>query len=117
MITKLTSDQESKIAEYRDRYFGYATSTVTDEAKATKAALRLAEIGGVKGEVVFVDTPDGGEKLYGEHYSSIRYSLSASHWDSLTLSSSLSDSLRDSISDSISDSLRYSLSSSRLERA
>jgi len=113
MIEKLTPDQESKIAEYRDRYFAQATSTTpADRPLAEKAARRMAEIAGVKiNEVVWGENPGDGyqqyDRLRASLSDSLRASLRASLWASL--SDSLRASLRASLSDSLSDSLRASL--------
>jgi hypothetical protein len=49
MIEKLTAEQTSKIAEYRERFFAQATSTEpADRKRAEKAARAIAEIGSVK---------------------------------------------------------------------
>lgn len=43
MIDKLTATQEALLKEYRDKVFGYTTSTATDKPKAEAAVLRLTE--------------------------------------------------------------------------
>lgn len=93
-ITKLTLEQEQQIAVYRDRYFKLATSTKPIDIEAgKKAALRLAELGGVDNcEIEFVDNPEQGDSL--------RDSLRNPVWDSLI------DSLCNTVRGSLRDPLR-----------
>jgi len=140
MIEKLTPEQEALIPEFREKYFGFATSTEpADRPKAEAAARRLAEIAGVTIEkVLWVNSPQEGKTGYDESWDSLRVSLQDSLrvslryslWDSLRYSlqdslqdsllvglwdnlwDSLQDSLRDSLWDSLWDSLRYSLQDS-----
>jgi len=112
MITQLTPDQESKITEYRDHYFAQATSTEpADRPRAEQAAIRMAEIAGVKiNEVIWCKNPDDGYQQYDKLRASLSDSIRASLSDSIR--ASLSDSLRDSLWASLRASLWASLSDS-----
>ena len=113
MIKKLTEEQSAKVKDYRDRYFRQAVSTdPSDRPRAEAAALRLADIGGIKCEKVhWVQDPSEGSTLRSSLsdslWASLRSSLSDLLWDSLwaSLRSSLSDLLWDSLWDSLSASL------------
>jgi hypothetical protein len=125
MITELTDQQLAAIEEYRDRYFRQATLTEpADRDRAEKAALRLAEIGGVKlNRIEWRNSPEECASLFvslrdsfrdslldsidSSLMASLRASLRASFKNSLF--GSLMDSLLDSIWDSLGDSLRASL--------
>ena len=120
MITELPQEQTQQIQEYRERYFRQTTSTEpADRARAEKAALKLARIGGVKGEIVWVGSPAEGDRAFRAGYASLRVSLRdslrASIYDSLrgsicdSLRASLWGSLRDSIWGSLRDSIYDSL--------
>jgi hypothetical protein len=134
MIDKLTATQEALLKGYRDKVFGYATSTVTDKPKAEAAVLRLTEGVLVGPEIHWACSPEEAEELFcslqgsprDSLCDSLRDSLSDSLWNSLwdslrnslrnslwdSLWDSLSDSLRNSLRDSLSDSLRNSLRNS-----
>lgn len=101
MIDKLTASQEALLKEYRDKVFGYATSTVTDKPKAEAAVLRLTE-GVLAGqEIHWACSPEEAEELFCSLRGSLRDYLCDSQRDSL------SDSIR-SLRDSLSDSLHGS---------
>ena len=106
MIDKLTESQEVRLKEYRDKVFGYATSTVTDKLKAEAASLRLTDGVLVEPEIHWAYNPEEA----GELFCSLRGSQQGSPRDSLC--DSLSDlirSLQGSPSGSPSGSLSGSL--------
>lgn len=135
-IIKLTAEHKRKVVEYHDRFFHMATSTRPgDWRRSEKAALRLAEIGGLKNcKVTIVENPKEGFLLQKSLWApledtlkmSIEYDLLGSIDASLgyTLGSSgeeilwallklpLYNSLVDSIEGSIKNLLSISLGSS-----
>jgi len=94
MIDKLTAEQETMLKEYRDKVFGYATSTVTDKHKAETAAFTLTKELLINPAVHWAVTPEDACELY----DSLRDSLIGS------LSELLGNSLRDLLSGSLSGS-------------
>lgn len=110
---------KTKIEEYRDRYFRMATSTKpADRPSAEAAALRMADIAGIKcNEVHWIDCPNKlnsfKNSFKNSGWNSIRCSLKdslcGSLWGSLRESESISDSLMDLLWESLSYSLLYSL--------
>lgn len=76
-IEKLTTEQESQIAVYRDRYWRQAISTESaDRPRAETAAKRLAEIGGLENCcVLWVANPIEGQAAYCEAYANLSVSL------------------------------------------
>ena len=111
MIDKLTAEQETMLKEYRDKVFGYATSTVTDKHKAETAAFTLTKELLINPAVHWAVTPEDACELYDSLRDSLIGSLSELLGNSLRdlLSGSLSGSLRNSLSDSLSELLRNSL--------
>ena len=112
MIGKLTAEQETKIAEYRDKYFRQAVSTEpADRPRAEAAAKRMGEIAGGKiGTVHWVDNPRDGDSLSKPAPDPLP--LPCPHpewggvWDYDILWADLSDILWAILSDSLSDRIR-----------
>jgi hypothetical protein len=109
MITELTKKQESKVTEYREKYFNQAISIDrADKPRAEAAAQKLAEIGGVKNpKIIWVSTPTEGAAIFKAFCNSLGESLMDSLIDSLR--ASLSKLLLNSLCNSLCNSLNYSL--------
>jgi len=118
MIEKLAPEQEALIPGFCEKVFRLATSTEpADRPKAGAAALRLAEIAGVKIKgILWVNNPQEGKN--DESWNGLRVGLLNGLWDSLqdslqaVLQDSLQDSLRDRLWDDLRDRLQVSLQSS-----
>jgi hypothetical protein len=105
-ITELTDEQQTQVAEYRERYWRLATSTEpADRTRAEAAARRLAEIGGVTVRYpVWVSSPDEyGDVRSHPLKSKLKFALSE------LLSEALIEKLDLDVMDSLRDELFWSL--------
>lgn len=121
-ITEFTEEQNQRISQYREHFFRMATFTEPgDKKRATKAALRLAEIGGIKNcEVKFVKNPREGSLLRDSIGLSLLGVLKAflasrpltSKPIRIKLSKSLKDALLDEFGEPLKDALLSGLGES-----